>query len=57
MGADTAITTVLSAPAPCLCDESVRRHLKTRSLWARDGSEELGKGSEEAQEETEELIP
>ena len=32
-------------------------HLKTRSLWARDGGEELGIGSVEAQEKKEELIP
>ena len=57
MGADTANTTPTSAPAPCLCGDSVRRHLKTQSLRARDGTDELGIGSVEAQEETEEHIP
>ena len=57
MGADTTNTTLKSARAPCLCDDSVRRPLKTQSLWARDGSGDLGMGSVGAQEETEELIP
>ena len=57
MGADAANTTPLSAPAPCLCGHSARRHLKTRSLRARNGIDELDMGSVEAQEETEEVIP